>query len=429
MQAVRLCGGAQLEPTAGALRVLSVAVIGGTYEPDALCAAAAKYASGVDVPACVFQWKILQGLSLQQGVSTHLINERRVPSFPISDLVYASGTDWDCECAESARHFGFINLPLIKRLSKSIGVLRELRRWYRAEVEGDRALLVYALHTPYLLASTLQALRTGTKQFLIVPDLPRYMYLGRPSVVRRVLKRLDSAIQNRLLTHVDGFILLSRYMADVYGIASAKYMVLEGIADSLDVSSAALALTHSPRVILYTGALSERYGIRRLISAFEECSDIGELWICGDGEARGLVERAAVANPRIRYFGQLPRDQVIEMQRSATLLVNPRDSGDAFTMYSFPSKTMEYLQSGTPLLMSRLKGIPDEYEPYYWQVPDDSQESWVAKLRELMALPDSELVDFGRRAQAFVSSTKNPRIQGERIVRFMTDICASSPGD
>ena len=63
---------------------------------------------------------------------------------------------------------------------------------------------------------------------------------------------------------------------------------------------------------------------------------------------------------RIEFLGMLPRTDVLELQSKATILVNPRQPVGDFTKYSFPSKTIEYMASGTPLLMYKLPGIPEE---------------------------------------------------------------------
>ena len=53
---------------------------------------------------------------------------------------------------------------------------------------------------------------------------------------------------------------------------------------------------------------------------------------------------------RIVFKGMVPNKIVVEDQLKATLLVNPRPSIGEFTRYSFPSKNMEYMVSGTPMV-------------------------------------------------------------------------------
>jgi len=46
------------------------------------------------------------------------------------------------------------------------------------------------------------------------------------------------------------------------------------------------------------------------------------------------------------------------------LLLHPRPVNSPVTLYSFPSKLIEYLASGTPVLSTRLKSIPIDLLPY-----------------------------------------------------------------
>ena len=57
---------------------------------------------------------------------------------------------------------------------------------------------------------------------------------------------------------------------------------------------------------------------------------------------------------RIHFGGVIPLSEVIEKEIQATILINPRPVDQEFTKYSFPSKIMEYMSSGTPVLTTKL---------------------------------------------------------------------------
>ena len=119
------------------------------------------------------------------------------------------------------------------------------------------------------------------------------------------------------------------------------------------------------KTILYSGTLAKRYGVLNLLDAFSLIKNKEyRLWICGDGDGSGEINERAKNDSRIINFGQIPREEVLKRQQRATVLVNPRTSEGEFTKYSFPSKIMEYLASGTPCIMHRLAGIPKEYFDY-----------------------------------------------------------------
>lgn len=108
------------------------------------------------------------------------------------------------------------------------------------------------------------------------------------------------------------------------------------------------------------------------------------------------------------------------MQREVSLLVNPRQNTEAFTKYSFPSKTMEYLASGTPVLMYKLDGIPDEYDAYLNYVDGDGVESLTAAMSQMLghdAYPGCE--EKARNGQRFILREKNAAVQAGKILTLL----------
>ncbi|MBE6584946.1 MAG: glycosyltransferase, partial [Ruminococcaceae bacterium] len=88
--------------------------------------------------------------------------------------------------------------------------------------------------------------------------------------------------------------------------------------------------------------------------------------------------------------------------------------------YSFPSKTMEYMASGKPVVMYRLDGIPSEYDPYLFYA--DPEADPVDGMREILSWVLSHKEEASERAalaRKFVTTQKNAHIQGQRILSFM----------
>ena len=107
------------------------------------------------------------------------------------------------------------------------------------------------------------------------------------------------------------------------------------------------------------------------------------------------------------------------MQTEVTVLVNPRQNNEEFTKYSFPSKTMEYLSSGVPVVAYKLDGIPDEYDEYLNYVEDNSAEALANKLIEICEMTQEERNAIGSKGQKFVLENKNAIAQTKRIVEFI----------
>ena len=105
----------------------------------------------------------------------------------------------------------------------------------------------------------------------------------------------------------------------------------------------------------------------------------------------------------------------------ATLLVNPRFTTEKLTRYSFPSKNMEYMASGTPLLTTNLPGMPNEYHNYVFLFREETVDGYADAIRRVLTYSDWELQDFGRKASQFVLQNKNNVQQGLRVLNFIND--------
>ena len=204
------------------------------------------------------------------------------------------------------------------------------------------------------------------------------------------------------------------------------YIVLEGHSDSALPALAPEEKTESKtgkQIVLYSGSLMKLYGIRNLVEGFLKADlPAAELHIYGDGDYRAELEEICKSEPRIRYFGSRPNAEVVAAQQRAALLVNPRPSAPEYTKYSFPSKTMEYLASGTPTLTTRLPGIPRDYDSYLNYIDDETPEGIAAALQAVLSRPRDARGEQGARARKFVLEEKSNVVQAKKILAFVKSI-------
>jgi len=161
----------------------------------------------------------------------------------------------------------------------------------------------------------------------------------------------------RLANYADSFVFLTEAMKNLFD--PKPFTVMEGFLPTcqFDYNN-----TRIPKSVLYTGSLNRAYGFGTLLEAFSSIPDLdAQLWICGVGDMEEAVKNAAREDSRIQFKGFLPKSEVAALQTQCDVLVNPRTDEGEYTKYSFPSKTMEYLLSGSKVVMYRLPGIGDEY--------------------------------------------------------------------
>lgn len=384
----------------------------GSIYPDDLFNELKTRGQFIDYPANIFQRSLLNGLDIQYP-------DLQVISSPVIKSRYSSVYDI-CKKNRFSHNNSVLRADLYVGTCpvKGLQLLIEFCRVYRALKRGlnaypmNGALIIYALHSPFLLAATLLRKKIGCS-CVIVPDLPEYMS-GKGSLLRRVGKKIDREIIDFCLRRLDCFVLLSGYMREKLPIKDKPWTLVEGI---YDISATPKNVERcKERVIFYGGNLSMRYGIMELLEAFHEIDkDNYRLWICGEGEGREDVIKMSLEDNRIKYFGIVEHDEVLSLQQQATVLVNPRNSSGDYTKYSFPSKTMEYLASGTPTVMCHLPAIPKEYDQYIYYITDESSKGIKNKLIEVCEKPQIELDEFGRKAAKFIREKKNSKKQSQKI--------------
>ena len=219
---------------------------------------------------------------------------------------------------------------------------------------GDRnsVVMVDCLNRIPALAALLAAKLTGKRCIGIVTDLPDMLGGGRFSV----------ALANFVIRHCTGYVLLTDAMNDYLNKSGKPYVILEGHSDiSMRERIPSPEKKTSPRVCFYAGGVSRQYGLANLVEGFRE-ADIpnAQLHIYGPGDYVEELREIAEKDSRVFYGGMLLNTQIVDKEQEATLLVNPRPTDEEYVKYSFPSKTMEYMASGTPVLTTILPGMPKE---------------------------------------------------------------------
>lgn len=234
-------------------------------------------------------------------------------------------------------------------------------------------------------------------------------------------KRLKYRIRNAVFSFYekkfDGFVLLTESMSEVLHCQSKPHIVVEGIAPAIFGEPN----VHKPNIVMYAGGLAEDNNIRLLVDCCEQIEELHELWICGVGPDQDYVKEASIRNGKIHYLGFLDNDTVRKLETQAKVLINIRNPEAKITKYSFPSKTLEYLASGTLTITSKLQGIPSEYYDYIIPVDAISKEEVTKVIEATLKMDESTYYQKCVDGQRFVSETKNSDIQGKRIVQFIND--------
>jgi len=367
-----------------------------------------------------FQWNVIDGLNENMDKPLEVINLLPVGTYPKSyKRLFLMTKKWNYESMINNIEIGTINIHFIKQFIRYKKVKKEIHN--RMKLKDIDNILIYSTYLPFLKA--INKLSNNVKVTLIVTDLPEFYDLAKVSLLKRILRRLNNIKVYRYLSRVDKFVLLTEEMKVPLNVGNRPYVVVEGLVNNKDIHCSykeSLMNDNNKKVILYTGTLHYKFGIENLLEAFLKIESKNyELWLCGSGEAENKIKQLSKKDIRIKFFGYLTASEIEKLQQRCTVLINPRQNEGEYTKYSFPSKTMEYMLSGKPVIMYKLDGIPDEYDDYLFYINGNKPEDLAEKIIEVCEKSEEEINQFGEKACKFVIENKNSRVQAQKILKVL----------
>jgi len=304
------------------------------------------------------------------------------------------------------RYIPAIRNPVLKAAAVGFGTF--FRTFFL--IRKDSAVVVDGLNRVTALSAMLAARLRGKPCVGIVTDLPD-MLSG---------SRFSKGLANFVIRHCTHYVLLTEAMNDYLNKQGKPYVILEGHADiTMADRIPAMEKKAEQRICFYAGGVSKQYGLANLVEGFRK-ADLPNtrLHIYGPGDYVKQLQQIAAEDGRIFYGGMLLNTEIVDREQEATPLVNPRPTDEEYVKYSFPSKTMEYMASGTPVLTTVLPGMPREYHPYVYLLEEETADGIAKMLQEVLAHSDEELFQKGSAARRFVLEQKNNVIQARKILEM-----------
>lgn len=371
-------------------------------------------------PQQYFDLNLVEGLSKHANIKA--ISEPPVASYPKSRcLLYHRREDIVSESL-SIKYINLLNIFGIKTIIITINILLESLKFCIKNRKEDKVILLGYLSFYTSLPAIIISKIFNIKIFVMVPDIPKYAsgYTNKKGLIRNIFSKILNKLNKLTESNFDGYILLTKYMNELVNKKEKPYIIMEGFFNMQNISEAWEESKKSGNIVMYAGTLHEKFGIKRLVEAFKLLGEIAcELWIFGEGDYRDEIQQISHEYKNIKYKGIKDKDEILKLEREVTLLVNPRPTDEEFTKYSFPSKTLEYMASGTPLLTTKLKGIPKEYYDYIYLFEDEDIEEMAIKIKSILLYNQEELDRFGSNARKFVFKEKNHKIQTKAIIDFI----------
>ena len=286
----------------------------------------------------------------------------------------------------------------LSRISVGWGLKTRLRRILNVE----RFDLLH-VHNP--LMPTLPLLALETASCPVVATFHSCYYRDLLLDLFRVpLRRLLGRVEARVAVSVSALRAAGRVFPGDYSIVpnGVDYECFARAAALRPKREGTLPRKHR---LLFVGAMVWRKGLPTLIHAFVRLRawrDDVELLVVGDGPQMDRMRRMVPSDLRrsVRFFGCVPRPQLVESYAAADLLCAPSLGQESFGMV-----LLEAMAAGLPVVASDIDGYRNvlTHGIEGLLVPSGDPEAWARTLHTFLDRPD-EMERCGHRGQLKAST-------------------------
>lgn len=375
--------------------------------------------SALSAAGQMYQRELLLSLKNAGLEPSAVLSVTPMPAFPRSRRIWIKGGVGSLLGKIRIVRLPFINVTPIKQITLGLGTFVGLLLWgLRTFRTRHRVVVTYNLTVPPGLLTFIAARLIRAKAVALLCDIN----VPGQTVPSNLSTRIDFRLHKFLIPKFDGHVVAAdRMMRD---FAPGKHFLrLEGGVNREVARLSSQGLTRETEfVMVAAGSLHRANGILLMLEAFVLLPGSRfKLIVAGAGPLTEDVRRAAARDSRIQYLGKIAFSEVLKLYSTADLLLNIRLTKALETGYFFPSKVMECLASGTPVLSTCTGHMEQEYGEYAYFLREEDPVCLAQTIESIAAMPALTRLALGSKARDFMLSNKTWNAQGQNVLRFITE--------
>lgn len=315
----------------------------------------------------ITQKSIIEGFSQSLQPPQSVISMFPQKAFPSSGLFHHSYIN------DGISNLFYVNLPLIKQISFAFAASWQII----LNIRKFDSIVLYNIGLynalPILIGSLLKKKIIAIVHDVVIPG----KNVGNP-----LLAYLDLLCLKSLRSKLYIVFPISEYIKIDF-FKHVRSLVIEGglpqeTLDFFEHNEEYRA--KGEKNVVFAGGLNFQNGIEEILEAISLIEDESISFnFFGRGPLAKNIENAAAIDSRIQFFGLVNHSQLLKyIKKEASILLNIRTEKTASTKYFFPSKLLEYLSSGIPVISSRFSTLPDEYNKFLNLTTENPRE--IAKI-------------------------------------------------
>lgn len=349
---------------------------------------------------------------------------RPVGYYPKDNVIFRWMTKITLFNQVTARLPPLVNVFPLRNLIRYIWLAASIIVWAISNIGAKRVVCVYNIMFPHVVFMRLIAWLSHVRLVVICYDIGA-VACYRPNLLHRLFDMRKLA--ERCLQYADGLVVITDRIAKDFAPKVPYVRIDGGITESVRGRLFPLVSRADCNEfrMFFAGGISACNHIELLLK-FMRCNSDARLRLgfAGRGD---LVEKVVVASRtdnRIKYHGLLSHDQLFGEYEKSDVVLNIRDIQDPAMKYHFPSKVLELLAIGRPLITTSPAHLRQVYGSYCKVIEHCSVESLLSAVNDLMAMSPTSRYELGARARNFILSSHTWKAHGPRLKEFICkEVC------
>lgn len=370
-----------------------------------------------------WDFSLCKEFSLIKKNSFKAISFQAIPVFPIGKPIYLKRNS---EIIESLciDYIGCSNLPLFKQITSSNNLYKSLKSICK---QNDDIVII----THCLYPQSFKAIKRLKKKFnnvivvSLIPDLPEFSYpiWGKKHKFLFRLWTFFNKSKFTIKSIPNAYICFVKTQMDF--LDNKPFIELNGIADVdfIDkVPSNGTPMDQmNKKILLYAGSINSDSGVKELIDGFIRFNNSNyELHLYGNGNYVENLKQNKFEG--VFYKGQVGYQEIINLEKNAFMLINPRPTKENYSRYSFPSKLLEYMCTKTPILTTSLLPLNDTFQDLMLFAGNGTANDFYDAFVRIDKLDYEHLKKMANNAFSFVSKNMKSDVQVLKIIDFCEEI-------
>ncbi|HVT13174.1 MAG TPA: glycosyltransferase [Fimbriimonadaceae bacterium] len=368
----------------------------------------------------MFQLNFLTALAQSDLPNPTVYSYFPVASFPRVKQLFFGSTTVRLGNGLRATSLPHLNLGAFKILTLGISAAWRTFLWGLKNRHVERRVVIcYNLTAPPAMPLALVCRWMDMDLVPFIGDI----YVPGEVVKDTWLRRLEFASQKMVIPKARGLLIANQAIIDDFAPDRHALLMEGGVMDDfLRRFERKPKLPDGKFHVVFAGQLSVLNGVTMLLDALK-LLDMPNLRvsIVGGGEYVDTVRKAVAKDVRLAYLGLVPHREVMELYETADLLVNLRRTDYQTHRYVFPSKVVECLATGRPLLSTCTGHVEEEFGEFVFKLEEETPEALAKAIRDIARMDPEARAERGRKAQEYVRENKTWEGHARRLKAYLDD--------